>query len=258
MYSLAILFGVLVGVALGLTGGGGGVLAVPLLVYGLSIAPREAVGVSLASVGGTALFGAVPRLFRGQVQLRSGLLIAISGVFAAPMGNWAQRQISEQTLLFLFGALMFLIPWRMWRKGAEEPKESDCQAESETASQSPLVLVVMGLATGFLSGMLGVGGGFVLVPALVLFTNMPIHQAVPTSLLAITFISASGVVSHLYSGQSLSGETVFPFMLGGFAGLLLGSRIAKYLDGPSLQRVFSVGVVLVALFVISKSLLSQG
>lgn len=258
MFALAMVFGALVGAALGLTGGGGGVLAVPLLVYGLSLAPREAVGVSLASVGGTAFFGAVPRLFRGQVRLRSGLLIAISGVIAAPVGNWVQRQISEQALLLLFGALMFLISWRMWRKGAEEPNESGCQDESEDSSQGALLLVAMGLVTGFLSGMLGVGGGFVLVPALVLFTNMPIHQAVPTSLLAITFISASGVMSYLFSGQSLSGETVFPFLLGGFAGLLIGSRISKFLDGPSLQRVFSVGVILVALFVISQSLLAQG
>ncbi len=258
MFAFALFFGGFVGCALGLTGGGGGVLAVPLLVYGLALAPREAVGVSLASVGATALFGAVPRLFRGQVQLRCGFLIAVPGVVAAPIGNWAQQQISEHTLLLLFGILMFLIAWRMWIKGDEGANESVIPDDPENPSQSTLVLVLMGLTTGFLSGMLGVGGGFVLVPALVLFGNMPIQQAVPTSLLAIAFISASGVVSYLYGGESVSGQTVFPFMLGGFAGLLVGSRISKYLDGPSLQRVFSVGVVLVALFVISKSLLSQG
>ena len=91
MFLPAVLFGSVVGFALGMTGGGGGVFAVPLLVYGLSVAPREAVGISLASVGGTAMFGAVPRLVRGDVELRTGLLFAIAGMLAHPWVPTYQR-----------------------------------------------------------------------------------------------------------------------------------------------------------------------
>src|SRR6056297_2958123 len=102
MSALAIFFGSIVGFALGLTGGGGGVFAVPLLVYGMSVAPREAVGISLASVGGTALFGALPRLLHGEVELRTGLLFAIAGMIGAPAGSYLSAMVPETTLLVLF------------------------------------------------------------------------------------------------------------------------------------------------------------
>ena len=95
MLGLAICFGCIVGLALGLTGGGGGIFAVPLLVYGLSLPPREAVGISLAAVGGTALFGVVPRLLRHQVELRTGLLFAVAGMVGAPIGSYASKLIPE-------------------------------------------------------------------------------------------------------------------------------------------------------------------
>ncbi|MCA9152842.1 MAG: TSUP family transporter, partial [Planctomycetales bacterium] len=101
-FSVAIIFGSLVGFALGLTGGGGGIFAVPLLVYGMSIAPREAVGVSLASVGGTALLGVTPRLFRGEVEVRTGLMFAVAGMLGAPLGSWLSKLLPESLLLVLF------------------------------------------------------------------------------------------------------------------------------------------------------------
>src|SRR6056297_3124541 len=116
MSGLAILFGGIVGFALGLTGGGGGIFAVPLLVYGLSVAPREAVGISLAAVGGTALFGAVPRLFRGQVELRTGLLFAVAGMIGAPIGSYLSTLLPENVLLVLFAILMLIVAQRMWSK----------------------------------------------------------------------------------------------------------------------------------------------
>lgn len=108
MFGLAIVFGCVVGFALGLTGGGGGVFAVPLLVYGLSVAPREAVGVSLAAVGGTALAGVWPRLWRGEVELRTGLLFAIAGMLGAPIGTYISTLVPETVLSVMFGCLMLL------------------------------------------------------------------------------------------------------------------------------------------------------
>jgi uncharacterized membrane protein YfcA len=270
MLGLAIIFGSIVGFALGLTGGGGGVFAVPLLVYGMSVAPREAVGVSLASVGGTALFGVTPRLMRGEVELRTGILFAIAGMIGAPVGNYFSGMIPESVLLLLFGLLMFVVAWRMWIKtrqsaslssdvDAEDCARSACQRDDDgklrLTSKCAMLLVAVGLATGFLSGMFGVGGGFVIVPALVLFSGMKIHQAVATSLLVIFLVSISGVTSYVASGNEMSWDVAFQFLIGGFVGMWLGGLVSTRLKGPTLQKVFAAGVVLVAVFVISKSVL---
>ena len=275
MLGLTLLFGSIVGFALGLTGGGGGVFAVPLLVYGLAIAPREAVGISLASVGGTALFGAAPRLVRGEVELRTGLLFAVAGMAGSPIGAYLSKLIPEHVLLVLFALLMFVVAFRMWSK-SKAPKDasrvaqverwpnpslSACQRDADgklrLTSRCVRLLVLVGLLTGVLSGMFGVGGGFVIVPALVLFSGMAIHQAVGTSLFVIVLVSVSGVASHLAAGNPLSLAVVVQFMAGGFAGMWLGGRIARQLKGPTLQKTFSIAVVLVAIFVILKSTVLQ-
>jgi hypothetical protein len=271
MFGLAILFGCIVGFALGLTGGGGGVFAVPLLVYGLAVAPRGAVGISLASVGGTALFGAVPRLVRGEVELRTGVLFVVAGMIGAPLGSYLSTLIPEQVLLVMFAVLMLVVAQRMWAK-TKNPSlpsgvcntetlpsrdRSACQRDEDgklrLTSNCARLLVLVGLMTGVLSGMFGVGGGFVIVPALVLFSGMAIHQAVATSLFVIVLVSVSGVASHLANGNELSLETTLQFLVGGFAGMWLGGIVAKRLKGPTLQKTFAVAVVLVATFVIFKS-----
>ena len=271
MFGLAVLFGCAVGFALGLTGGGGGVFAVPLLVYGLAVAPREAVGISLASVGGTALAGVVPRLWRGEVELRTGLLFAVAGMFGAPIGSYLSTLISETVLLVMFGCLMLVVAWRMWAKTRNpqlptgvcvtesQPEEdrSACQRDEDgtlrLTSKCARLLVLIGLLTGVLSAMFGVGGGFVIVPALVLFSGMEIHRAVGTSLLVIFLISISGVTSYLVAGHELSLETTLQFFVGGLVGIWLGGIVAKKLKGPTLQKVFATAVVLVAVFVIVKT-----
>lgn len=273
MFGLAVLFGIVVGFALGLTGGGGGVFAVPLLVYGLGIAPREAVGISLASVGGTALFGAVPRMVRGEVELRTGLLFAVAGMIGAPLGSYLSTLVPENSLLVMFAILMFVVAHRMWAKSRDSKLASGvCTTEFETGrdrsacqrdadgklrltSRCARLLVFVGLITGVLSGMFGVGGGFVIVPALVLFSGMAIHQAVATSLFVIVLVSISGVTSHIAAGNELSLETTLQFLVGGFVGMWLGSILAKRLKGPTLQKTFSIAVVLVAIFVILKTVI---
>ena len=271
MFGLAVLFGCGVGFALGMTGGGGGVFAVPLLVYGLAVAPREAVGISLASVGGTALAGVVPRLWRGEVELRTGLLFASAGMIGAPAGSYLSMLFPETALLVMFGCLMLVVAWRMWAKthnpqlatgvcvteGDPAVDRSACQRDEKgtlrLTSRCARLLVVVGLLTGILSGMFGVGGGFVIVPALVLFSGMEIHRAVGTSLLAISLISMSGVTSYVVAGRVLSLPTTMQFLAGGLVGIWLGGLLAKRLKGPTLQKVFATAVVLVAVFVIGKT-----
>ncbi|MEZ6070818.1 MAG: sulfite exporter TauE/SafE family protein [Pirellulales bacterium] len=267
-FALSILFGLIVGFTLGLTGGGGGVFAVPLLVYGLALTPREAVGVSLASVGATALFGVAQRLGRGELDVRAGAIVAVAGMIGAPIGTWLSGLISERTLLLLFSGLMMLIAAMMWRKSrrtdlpgsdiSEGGAVASCSSGSEVRfkmfSPCAAVLLGIGVLTGALSGLFGVGGGFVIVPALVLIVGMPIQKAVATSLMVIALVSVSGVSSYVISGGYLAWSDAALFVVGGIAGIRIGSRLMSRLSSRRLQQVFAVAVVGVALFVVAKSL----
>jgi uncharacterized protein len=269
LFSLSILFGGLVGFALGMTGGGGSLLAVPLLVYGLSIAPREAFGVSLAAVGATALVGVVPRIRAGQVEVGTAVLFAVAGMFGAPLGTWTAGMIPETVLLTLFAVLMLVVAWRMWtnsQAAAVETAPVACDADADgptcrrtaegklqLTSRCAMLLAAVGLTTGFLSGMFGVGGGFVIVPALVLFSGMSIHRAVATSLLVIVLVSISGVASHFVAGRGISLEVTALFVLGGVIGMSLGGLVSKRLPAAVLQKVFAAGIVSVAIFIVSKT-----
>jgi hypothetical protein len=269
MIALSLFFGSLVGFALGLTGGGGGVFAVPLLVFGLAVAPREAVGISLAAVGGTALLGVLPRLRAGQVEVGTGLWFAMAGMMGAPLGSWAAGQISESLLLMLFALLMLVVAIRMWRSAGRTAEIGDgengavrppaCQRGPDgrlrLTSRCAALLAMLGLGSGFLSGLFGVGGGFVIVPALVLFSGMSMHRAVGTSLLVIVLISLTGVAAHFSAGRSLSWEITGLFLVGGLLGMVAGSQLGRRLSGPRLQKVFASGIIMVAVFVAGRTLL---
>ena len=272
--ALGLAFGAVVGFSLGLTGGGGSIFAVPLLVYGLAVRPREAIGVSLAAVGATALVGGLRRLARGEVEVRTGLLFAAAGVLGAPAGSWLGRRVPEGVLLLLFAVLMVLVAVRMWVQASRRPEETcavravsgasadgdgpSCRRDPEgrlhLTSRCFAVLVVAGLATGVLSGLFGVGGGFVIVPALVLVTRMGIHRAVATSLLIIALVSASGVISSLAAARPLPLGLSGLFVLGGVGGMELGTLLGRRLGGPGLQKVFAAAMVAVAAFIILKIL----
>jgi uncharacterized membrane protein YfcA len=273
---LGLLFGALVGLSLGLTGGGGSIFAVPLLVYGLAVAPRVAIGVSLAAVGATALAGGLRRLARGEVEMRTGLLFAVAGMLGAPVGAWIGGRVPDVLLLTLFAALMAGVAARMWTQAARRPSEArvvraDLEPipadESRSAcrrdpsgrlhlnSRCFVVLVVSGLATGVLSGLFGVGGGFVIVPALVLVTGMGIHRAVATSLMVIALVSASGVASYVAAGRPLPIDLTALFVLGGVLGMELGTWLGRRMGGPGLQKLFAAAMVVVAAFIVTKSLI---
>jgi uncharacterized membrane protein YfcA len=166
--------------------------------------------------------------------------------------------------LVLFAILMLFIAWKMWRESSKDIKNkpqlepSTCQREEsgklKFTSRCALLLILVGLGTGFLSGMFGVGGGVVIVPALVMFSGMPIHRAVGTSLLVIVLISVSGILSHFIAGRGISLEVTGLFVLGGILGLVLSNLVSKRISGSKLQKVFAAGIVVVAIFVAGKTL----
>jgi uncharacterized membrane protein YfcA len=272
MSPLSLVFGAAVGLSLGLTGGGGAIFAVPLLVYGLGIPPREAVGVSLAAVGATALVGFLHRWKLGQVEIRTGLIFAGAGMLGAPLGTWIAGWLSEPLLLALFAGLMVIVALRLWRQASRPVATNDSGLDSGDAdrptcrrdaggaliltSHCAVLLLVVGILTGALSGLFGVGGGFVIVPALVMFSGMSIHRAVGTSLMVIALVSVSGVASQLWSGRAISTGVTLLFVAGGVAGLFLGQQIGRGLSGPALQKVFAIAILMVAAFVIVRSITS--
>jgi uncharacterized membrane protein YfcA len=266
---ISLLFGAVVGLSLGLTGGGGAIFAVPLLVYGVGISPREAVGISLAAVGATALVGFLFRWRTGQVEISTGLLFAFAGMLGAPLGALMASHLPEQLLLMLFGGLMLLVAARLWRKSGEtvhsvvpptaEVSETGPACQRDESGMLMLttrcsgLLLFLGMLSGVLAGLFGVGGGFVIVPALVLFSGMSIHRAIGTSLLVIALTSVSGVASHLWAGRDLPLDTTLLFIAGGIVGMFAGIGASRYLSGPALQKVFAVAIVAVAIFVILRT-----
>lgn len=268
MLLLTLLFGALVGFSLGLTGGGGAIFAVPLLVYGLGVPAREAVGVSLLAVGSASLVGFVQRARRSLVEFPTGLLFAVAGMMGAPVGAMLADRISEAVLLGLFAMLMFVIAILMWHKASESVVQlpillddnagptcrRDPEGKLRLSSQCAMLLGLIGLGVGVLSGLFGVGGGFIIVPALVIFSGMGMQRAIGTSLLVITLISTSGTVSHLLAEKDITLSTAGLFTLGSVAGLFAGSGLAHRLAGPNLQRIFAAAIVVVALFVMFRTL----
>jgi hypothetical protein len=276
---LSILSGLLVGISLGLTGGGGAVFAVPLLVYGEGISPRSAVVVSLFSVGATALAGFLSRLRRGDVELRPGLLFAAAGVIGAPLGSAVAARMPDFLLMLLMGVLMLVIAIRMWRARSVEPRvpgdTAECAEAADCSVQLPAaacrrdsfgqlllttrcarLLLTVGLGAGLLSGLFGVGGGFLIVPALVEFSEMPLRRAVGTSLLVIFLVSLSGIAARLMNGQLPEVGVVGLFLPGSLAGLWIGQSASRKLPPRILQRVFSAAILVVALVMIVKNVSS--
>jgi uncharacterized membrane protein YfcA len=245
-------------------------IAVPLLVFGLGIPAREAVGISLAAVGATALAGFLHRWKLGQVDIRTGLLFAGAGMLGAPLGTWIASWIPETLLMLMFSLVMVVVAVRLWRRAPPPAETVDSREQSSDAtgslchrgpgdnlilsSRCAMSLAVVGVFTGIFSGMFGVGGGIVIIPALVLFSRMPMQRAIGSSLMIIALVSAAGVASFLLAGRAISpGITLF-FVAGGMAGLFAGQRIGSRLSAVALQRVFASAMLAMASWIAYRNL----
>jgi len=266
---LALIFGVIVGLALGLTGGGGSVFAIPLLVFGLGIPMHEAVSLSLAAVTMVALTGSINAARSGLVEYRAGLIFAVAGVVMAPVGIFLADKMSEGALLTDFSLLVMVIAAAMWHKARRTPDETQivraqisggldvsdgaiCKFNPDSrrlrlSAPCSLVLSATGLLSGLLSGLFGVGGGFIIVPALTFITQLSIHRAVATSLFVISLVGTSGLVSAILAERAIPWLVAAAFLPGGILGLVWGQRLAKRLAGPVLQKGFAISMVIVAI-----------
>jgi uncharacterized membrane protein YfcA len=280
MLWLSVVFGGIVGVSLGLTGGGGAIFAVPMLVYGLGRPAREAVVVSLVAVGVTSLIGFLQKWRRGEAELPTGGLFALAGMVGAPCGTWLARQIPESMLMLLFSVLMLSIAGVMWGRArrassstqvcipldpatASDSYRSDgpgCQRDASgnliLTSRCARLLLLAGVFAGILSGMFGVGGGFLIVPALVLFSRMSMLRAVGTSLMVIAIVSFSAVFSQVSAGQQFPWLLTLTFVAGGLMGLWGGQLVGQRLSAALLQKLFAVAILGVGLLVLARNVMS--
>lgn len=241
----APLLGAMIGLALGMLGGGGSILTVPILVYVLHQDPHAAVATSLVIVGANALTGAWLHRRGGHVRLKQALLFGAYGLLAAYAGARLSRLISDALLLVLFALLMLTVAVLMLRGGMRKGKQI-----SAIHGSSRWRILLGGASVGFLTGFLGVGGGFLIVPALVLLLGMEMADAVGSSLVVISLNSAAGLLGHL-SGSSLPWGLIGIFVVAGLAGLWFGTRFARRLPAARLRQTFALFVVALAIVLLA-------
>jgi uncharacterized membrane protein YfcA len=249
MNALAVLGALAVGLTLGLLGSGGSILTVPVLVYVLGQPEKVAIAGSLAIVGAIALIAAVPYARQRLVDWRSVLLFGLPGMAGTWLGAWAAQFVSGALQLFVFALVMLAAAWSMLRA----PPSADGQGPRQAG-----LVVADGLAVGALTGFVGVGGGFLIVPALVLLGGLTIQRAIATSLVVIAMKSAAGFWKYLSvlaaTGLALDWTVIGVFVAVGGIGSMVGNLIANRLPQAALKRGFSAFLLLMAAYIIWRTL----
>lgn len=257
---LVVLFGLLVGALQGLVGAGGSILAVPALVYGLGFPLSQAVPMALVIVGFSSLAGIVPRL-RGGVDWPLALLLGTSGAATSFAGSAVNRMVDDRALMLVFAAIMVLAGIRMLRPLSPRSDAGAGASPSDAGAHRGLSAAMVGkglltgCAVGFLTGLLGVGGGFLLIPALLLVLRAPMSVAIGTSLVVIVINCAGGLVAYLGHAELDWGVTAL-FTLAATIASVLGTRVARSLSDAVLTRGFAVLVLLLAAGVAAQALLT--
>lgn len=263
---LASLLGAAIGLVMGLTGAGGGILAVPALVIGLGFNMTAATPIALMAVGISAMVGSVDGLLKRIVRYKAATLMAVLGAVIAPLGITLAHVIPDTLLMTLFGAIMLLVAWRMARqasgaaKAATQPGDStrrNCMLDPATGRFRwtrccTATLAGIGAIAGLLAGMLGVGGGFIIVPSLRRYTNIEMHSIVATSLMVIALISISTVLGILLQGARIPAMG-WIFVAAAIAGMILGRAIVPYIASRLLQIGFALIATLVAVMMLVKT-----
>lgn len=262
MFTSAVL-GLVIGLLLALTGAGGGILAVPLLVFGVQLGVAQAAPIALMAVGMAAAIGALLGLRAGIVRYKAALLIASTGMLLSPAGVWLAGHIDNRWLSMLFALVLLYVASKTLRSsiapasGAASAARPACVRDPGTnrfvwTRRCALALSLSGTIAGLLSGLLGVGGGFVMVPVLKRYTDLAMQSVVATSLAVIALVSVSGVAASAFSGL-IDWSVALPFTCGAVAGMLAGRSVAARLAGPQLQLGFAAIAAIVALTMLAKA-----
>jgi hypothetical protein len=264
---VTLLLGLIVGAVLGLTGAGGSILAVPLLMAGLGWTLPQAAPVALLAVCASATFGTVVAWDVTHVRYRAAALMGLAAVVTAPLGIKAASVLPLPLLTLLFAVVLGVVGARMMRQALRAPAEAAIVRATVAGdgavaggrwirissagrilwgATTAAVVAAIGALTGFVAGLLGVGGGFVIVPALRALSGLSMHSCVATSLMAIALISAVAAAGAVLQGVAVDWRAAAPFVAGALAGMLAGRRLAPRVAGPRLQQGFAVVMLVVA------------
>lgn len=261
--------GLIVGLILGLTGAGGAIIAVPLLIFALNWDVARAAPVALVAVAASAAFGTVLGLRQRTVRYRAAALMAATGAIVTPFGLYLAHHLPVAPLSILFAIVLIYVSVKMYRQ--TKPKAvvgnsppiahiAPCQLSQSTGrlvwtAPCARAMAASGLATGFLSGVLGVGGGFVIVPALRHTTDLPMNAIVSTSLMVVALVSTFAAAASALTGH-MDFSVAWKFAVGALTGMLLGRLFAPRIAGPRLQQGFAGLSALVAIGLIVKTVSS--
>ncbi|WP_158966292.1 sulfite exporter TauE/SafE family protein [Paraglaciecola sp. L3A3] len=265
MIILGYIAAVFMGLVLGVIGGGGSMLTVPILVYLMGVEPSVATGYSLLIVGATAAFGAVHYFREGLIDVKASIIFAIPSIFTVYLTRaylmpsvpdifiTSPFEVSKNiVIMVLFAILMLGSAAMMLRKAYSKPN-IDINAV-KTITPNRLLIVIQGAALGLISGILGAGGGFLIIPTLVLFMGMPMKKAVGASLFIIALNSLIGFSGDLQAGIELAVPLVPLMLLATFVGIAVSTKISSKLNDGALQKFFAIFTLVIAVFIMSKEL----
>jgi uncharacterized membrane protein YfcA len=261
---LILLIGTMVGLIMGLTGAGGGMLAVPALVYSQGWTMQQAMPVALLAVSLGALIGAIDGLRCGQVRYKAATLMALAGAPMTAFGVFVAQQMSQRGLMLAFSVVLVIVVIRLVaqvRAGASATVRNDAVAmvNQQTGRfdwnwTTAAIIGLIGACAGFATGLLGVGGGFIIVPLLRHFTNLSMQSAAATSLMVITLVGAVAVSSAVLHGVELPFLFSTVFAAASVGGVLVGRQIANWLDSKTVQLIFAAMLFGVAISFLWKSM----
>lgn len=245
---LAFLFALLIGLSLGALGSGGSIVTLPVLVYVAHINPKSAVGMSMAIVGATSMVAGFMHWRQGRFHNKAALLLGTTGMGTAYLGSAFTHLVSSSALLLMFAAIMLIVGLIMLRGGFQGLTPGQCR---------PIRCGAVGAAVGVLTGFLGVGGGFLIVPALVLFAGLETRKAVGTSLAIIALNSFSGLIGQLRYAP-VDWQLTAEFTVLALAGMLIGFALSNRVSEPTLRKTFAVFLLIVAVTVAGLVLFRAG
>lgn len=249
MIALALAVGVGVGLVVGALGAGGGILSVPVLVYLLGQDAHTAAASSLVVVGATAAVSLPHHARGGGVQWRHGALFATASVIGSVLGARASALVPGGVLMILFSAMLAVVGVVMLRKGLRARREPLTASAAEGAGRGPIAVIAAALCTGFLTGFFGVGGGFVVVPMLVLVLELDMRRAAGTSLLIMVITSLSGLLARFGTGIQIDWGLTLVFAGAGMLGGMLGGPLSAGVKAWVLTTVFGLLLLGVSLVV---------
>jgi uncharacterized membrane protein YfcA len=258
----SIFIGLAVGLVLGLTGAGGSIFAVPLLMAVLGWSFTQAATASLLAVAVAASVGTAMAWRHSYVRYRAASLMAFVGLLLSPIGIQVANALPESTLKIVYSLLLAVVSVRMYLMAVKSSEDTMIVRSAVSGEGYPsigkvgrinpatgrliwtrpvaMTVSCIGAVTGFLSGLLGVGGGFVIVPAIRAILPLSMHSAVATSLMAIALTSTGTFIFALMQGRNVPFLVAFPFLIGTVFGMVLGRMLAPHISGPTLQKAFAL------------------